>query len=165
MVQATKPLRRGSRSAAFTILEVACAAAVLALSLATSLTVLQQGFRALDTARNTTMAAQLLQSVMEDLRMLPWDAAAPSSSITSLEADPGNGTTGNVTPDSSFTNGDPAAIAMVGRFTITRAITDVSAAMKQIDLTAGWTGIDGRSHTIKYSSYYGKNGLHDYFVH
>jgi Tfp pilus assembly protein PilV len=148
----------------FTIFEVTMATMVMAFALATSLTVLQMGFRALDTARNTTIASQLLQSVMEDLRMLPWSATSPANSISSLEAATNNGTTGNVTLDSSFTNGDSAAIAMVARFTITRNITDVNSVMKQIDLTATWKGIDGRSHTLKYTSYYGKNGLHDYMV-
>ena len=136
---------------------------VMAFGIVTSLTVLQMGVRAIDTARNTTIAAQLLQSVMEDLRMLPWSATSPANSISSLETT-NNNTAGNVTLDASFTNGDANAIAMVSRFTITRNITDVTTTMKQIALTATWTGIDGQSHTLNYSSYYGKNGLHDYLI-
>ena len=163
-VPARASFRGKSRQRGFTIFELSMASMVMAFALMTSLTVLQMGFRGLDTARNTTIAAQLLQSVMEDLRMLPWSATSPQNSISSLEAATNNGTAGNVTLDSSFTNGDAAAIAMVGRFTITRNITDISTVIKQIDLTAVWTGIDGRSHSLKYTSYYGKNGLHDYMV-
>src|SRR5262249_44004538 len=121
------------------------------------------GFRALDTARNTTMASQLLQSVMEDMRMLPWSATSPASSISSLETT-SNNVAGNVSIGASFTNGDAAAIAMVSRFTITRNITDISTVLKQITLPATWKGIDGRSHSLTYISYYGQNGLHDYFI-
>jgi uncharacterized protein (TIGR02598 family) len=153
--------RHGHRG--FTIFELAMAVMVMALALVTSVTVLQMGFRALDTARNTTIAAQLLQSVMEDMRMLPWTASSPASSITALQAT-NNGTVGNVSLDSSFTNNDAAAEAMVSRFTITRTITDVSSILKQITLTGSWSGIDGRRHTLTYTSYYGQNGIHDYLV-
>jgi len=163
--RASTPARaRARRQGGFTIFELSMAVMIMAFSLATSLTVLQMGFRALDTARNTTIAAQLLQSVMEDLRMLPWNATSPASSITSLEAASNNGTSGNITLDSSFTNGDAAATAMVSRFTLTRNITDVNTNLKQIDLTSSWKGVDGRTHTLRYTSYYGKNGLHDYLV-
>ncbi len=138
---------------------------VMAFGIATSITTMNYGFRALDTARNTTIASQILQSVMEDTRLLPWSSGS-GNSISSLQAAQGsNGST--VTLDSSFTAGDSAAQAMVNRFTVTRKITDVSgiANMKRIDLTATWKGIDGRSHSVSYSSYYGQYGLHDYFVH
>jgi uncharacterized protein (TIGR02598 family) len=151
------------RPSGFTIFELTMAVMVMAFAIVTSLTVIQMGLRAMDTARNTTIAAQLLQSVMEDMRMLPWNATSPQNSISSLETT-NNNTAGNVTLDSSFTNGDTAATAMVNRFTLTRNITDIDASMKMIDLTAAWTGIDGRAHSLKYSSYYGKNGLHDYLV-
>src|SRR3954468_9851573 len=94
--------RRHPRTAGFTIFELSMAVMIMAFALTTSITVLQAGFRALDTARNTTIAAQLLQSVLEDLRMLPWNASSPAISITSLETTH-NGETGNVTLDASFT--------------------------------------------------------------
>jgi Tfp pilus assembly protein PilV len=162
----TRPRAARLRNAAcrgFTIFELSMAVMIMAFALATSVTVLQMGFRALDTARNTTIASQLLQSVMEDLRMLPWSATSPANSISSLQA-ANNNVAGNVTLDASFTNGDPAATAMVSRFTLTRNITDVDSVMKRIQLTATWRGIDGRAHSLSYTSYYGRNGLHDYII-
>jgi Tfp pilus assembly protein PilV len=147
MKRAAQPSLR--RRKGFTIFELAMAVMIMAFALMTSLTVIQMGLRAMDTARNTTIAAQLLQSVMEDMRMLPWSATSPQNSISSLEAAASNNTTGNVTLDASFTNGDAAAVAMVSRFTLTRNITDIDASMKMIDLTATWRGIDGRTHTLK----------------
>ena len=155
--------RSRRRHRGFTIFELSMAVMVMAFGLMTSLTVLQMGFRSLDTARNTTIASQLLQSVMEDMRMLPWNASSPSNSMTSLQAT-SNGTQGNVTLDASFTNNDAAAIAMVNRFTITRTISDQSSTLKKIVLTAEWAGIDNRAHILTYCSYYGQNGLHDYIV-
>lgn len=157
--------RQRRKSAGFTILEVSMSAFVLAFSVMTSLTVVQSGYRTMDNARNTTIASQLLQSVMEDMRMLPYSATAPANSISSLQAT-NNNVAGNVTLDSSFTAGDAAAAAMVARFTITRNITDVSGitGMKMISLTANWTGIDTRTHTLTYTSYYCQNGLHDYYI-
>lgn len=138
---------------------------VMAFGIATSVTSLNYGLRAIDTARNTTIASQLLQSVMEDTRMLPWDSGA-GSSILALQASQASGGS-PVTIGTSFTTSDPVAIAMVSRFTIKREIFDVSNVlnMKKINLTATWKGIDGRSHSLTYSSYYGQFGLHDYFVH
>lgn len=139
---------------------------VMALAIATSVTTLNSGFQMIDTARNTTIAAQLMQSVMEDLRLLPWDASNPgASSITALQAT-NNGVAGNVTLDSSFTAGDAVAAAMVARFTITRTINDVSGqiGMKEIILNVQWTGIDGRTHTLSYSGYYAQDGIHDFYI-
>ena len=153
-----------ARSRGFTIFEVMISTLVLALVITSSITVMQSGFRAMDTARNTTIAGQILQSVMEDLRMLPWSSTTSGANSITLLQTSNNNVDGNVTLGASFTNGDAAAAAMVSRFTITRNITDVGTDMKNIALTAAWTGIDGRRHSLTYTSYYGKNGLHDYFV-
>ena len=53
-------LRRLGRGG-FTIVEVMAAAVVMALAITTSITTLQRGFLALDSARNLTMAGQILQ--------------------------------------------------------------------------------------------------------
>lgn len=138
---------------------------VMAFGIVTAITTMNYGFRAIDTARNSTIASQLLQSVMEDVRMLPWSSTT-GDSITSLEStQPTGGTLVTIGP-SFTTSTDQAAIDMVKRFTVTRVISDVTSLpnVKKIDLTATWQGIDGRPHTLRYSSYYAKDGLHDYFV-
>ena len=35
--------------------------------------------------------------------------------------------------------------------------------MKKVTLTVTWRSYDGRNITRSYSSYYGQNGLYDYF--
>lgn len=133
---------------------------VMALAISGSIAVLEQGMRCVDTARNTTIASQILQSSMEDLRLQTW------AQITALQSASNNGVQGNVTIDSSFTGYDATATAVLGRFTITRSITDSSSqtGMKVVVLTAKWTGVDGRSHTLSYTSYYAQHGLYDYYV-
>ena len=155
----SSPTSRRRRDAGFTLFELMMATMVLAFGIATSITALNSGFRAMDTARNTTIAGQLLQSSLEDLRLLPW------SGLTALQ---GNAT---VTFNSQFTNGNLTAAAIVNRFNVTRNVypypvgtPSASATMMQIDMTATWQGVDGRQHALTYSTFYGKNGLHDYFV-
>lgn len=145
------PRPRRRRDAGFTIADVMISTLVLAFVIMTSLTLVQYGIRATDNARSTTIAGQIAQSVMEDTRMLPW------STVSTLAS-------GAVTIGESFTANNSAAAALVNRFTITRTLSDVTTTMKRIDVTAAWTGIDGRPHSLKYTSYYGQNGLHDYYV-
>jgi Tfp pilus assembly protein PilV len=140
--------RRSLRSRrGFTILEVALAAAVMALALTTSITTMQRGFLSLDTARNLTIAGQIMQSEFEKMRMQPWSTIDAYGS-----SDP-------VTIDSSFTSN-----AFIGtRFTLTRNATLIRTGLKQITLTITWKSYDGRSLSRSYTSYYGQNGLYDYF--
>src|SRR6478736_4188595 len=106
MQSALSPARRLRSQKAFTIVEVAMAAGVLALVLATSIITLQAGFRTLDVARGTTLASQILQSEMERLRMKSW---------ADLNAMPASQSFDGSTYFS--TNPDVA-----GKFTITRTI-------------------------------------------
>lgn len=158
MKRLTSPAPR--RKAGFTIFEVMMAVIVMALAISTSIAVMEQGMRTIDTARNTTIAGQVLQSMMEDIRLQTW------AQIGTLQAASNNGTAGNVSIDSSFTGLNTTAAAMLARFTVTRTIADSASqtGMKVITLSVTWTGIDGRSHTVKYTSYYAQYGLYDYYV-
>ena len=71
----------------------------------------------------------------------------------------------------SITDFSATATAMLGHFKFSRTISDVAGRtdasgvsnMKVIVLTAQWTGVDGMSHTLKYTSYYAKDGLYAYY--
>lgn len=136
------PISPHPRRAGFTIVEVMVAAAVLALGIAGVITVSQRGLQALDAARNLAGASQLMQSEMERLRLMSW---------AQLQA----------AQDSGETAVPPEAPA--GRYACTRQIHDVKANMKEIVLTATWKGYDGRSHTARLITRYGRTGLNDYF--
>ena len=160
------------RALGFTIVEVMLAAAVMALAISSSIIVLQHALRAIDTARYTTLAGQILQSQMEKLRLLNW------TQMTHTVASPG--TSYGAINYTTF----PADVATVStaemmRFTAggvpsrcTQTITPLdapigapasAATMLKITLTATWTGMDGRSHALSYVAYYGKSGLSDFF--
>jgi type II secretory pathway pseudopilin PulG len=146
---------------AFTIMEIMMAATVLVLSVSSSLIVLQQAIRAVDTARVTTIAGHVLQTQIEKLRLLTW------AQLTS----PGDGPIAYsaFSPDLA-----DATSAQLSRFTVAgergkclQSITDAPApfgsSMKVITLTASWSGLDGRSHSVSYTTQYARNGLSDFF--
>ena len=124
------------------------AAGVMALAITTSITTMQRSFLSLDTARKLTTAGQIMQSEFEKMRLQPWATIDAYS------------TTPTVIPiDSVFTSN-----AYIGsNFTMTRSVSLVRAGMKQITLSMTWTNITGTSTTRSYVSYYGQNGLYDYF--
>lgn len=149
----TRSLRtRRDPRAAFTIVEVAVAALILALVISTSLVTLERGFVAIDNARYTTLAGQILQSQMEKLRLLTWTQLCATSS-------------GSFTTDL-----DTSASGQLANFTaLTQTITDVTSpavmtgTAKDITLTATWKGTDGRSRTLTYYTRYVQNGISDFF--
>lgn len=128
----------------FTLVEVMVASTVLIFGIVTAVTTSQRGLQALDTARNLTAASQIMQSEMERVRLLNW---------TQLQTLQQSGDTAVATETA----------AGLARFACTRAITDVKTDMKQITLTAVWRGYDGREHTARLITRYGKSGLNDYF--
>ena len=143
------------RKGAFTILEVMLAASVMVLAIATSITTLQKGFSSLDTARNITIAGQIMQSEFEKMRLRDW-------SVISTYA---TGTATTVTIDPSFSTGN--SIIANRSFSLTRTVTPITTTtgvgMRQIKLTTRWTTFTGGTLERSYTSYYGQNGLYDYF--
>lgn len=128
----------------FTLVEVMVASTVLVFGIVTAVTTSQRGLQALDTARNLTAASQIMQSEMERIRLLSW------SQLDALQ-------------QAGDTRVAAATAAGLARFTCTREITDLRTDMKQITLTAAWRGYDGREHTARVITRYGKSGLNDYF--
>src|SRR5687767_157381 len=107
------PRRGGVRAArgGFTILEVMMAAAVMAFAITTSITTMQRAFMSLDTARNITIAGQIMQSEFEKMRLRDWSVIG---SYTLPEAE--------VTIDSAFTSN-----AFINtRFKMYRTVTEIN---------------------------------------
>lgn len=122
------------------------AAIVLVFGLTAAITTLQCGFQAVDTARNYTYAAQLMQTELERLRLQSWDQ------VQSLQD------SGNRTVPVATVPGTASAA-----FTCTRDIRDLKPDMKEVTLTSTWRGYDGRTHTTSFITRYGRTGLYDYF--
>lgn len=149
----------------FTILETMLAAVVMALGIATSLTALQFGLRATDTARNMTLASQIMQSEIEILRLQNWSQIVALENLQASASTPTR-----LDPATTITSGsgsslDAALTAIANRFTCTRLIEDISgrADIKTITLNVAWNGVDGRSHSLVFQTRYAKDGLADYF--
>ena len=122
---------------------------VLAFAIMTSLTTLQSSYAAIDTARCTTLAAQIIQSTMENLRLKNW------TTINALAS--------SQTIDMATIYG--SALPVSKNFTCTLKASDVTGQpnMKQLVVEVAWTGLDGRSHLLDSMAYYAKDGLYDYF--
>lgn len=152
------PLRK-RKQAGFTLIEVVAAAFVLTFAIGTSLVVITRCLSSLDSARCLSYASQIMQSEMEKMRLTPWGngttAGTGTSGVTSYPSSPTA-----VTIDSSFyTVGDVGS-----RMTMKRTATDVHTGMIKITLTITWTTHDKRTLSRTYITYYGKNGLYDFFV-
>ncbi len=145
----TKASRQG-----FTLVEVMMAAFVLVFMLLSTLAALQVGFGVLDTARNTTLAGQVIQSEIEDIRLRPW-ISLPASGTIDLAQSIGSG----------LSSAERAALS--NRFTATRTIEGVTgreADFKRVAVAVSWADYSGRTHVRRYETLLGRNGLSDYFV-
>lgn len=154
----SSPARQRRGTGGFTIIEVALAASIMALGIATSIIVMQSGFKAIDVARDTTLASQILQSEMERIRLMPWSNTGTTAvdSITELPA--------KEAVDLSTMFSSSTEIA--NKFQVVRIVEADSsrpAAVKYITLSVTWRTSDGRSQTRSFRSMYSKNGLYDYF--
>jgi Tfp pilus assembly protein PilV len=145
----------------FTLVEFVLASLVILIGISGSFVVINRGVHMMDTARRTTLAGQVLQSAMEDLRMNNW------AQLTALQADDSNGQTGNVVLDHRFSSYSTVAQQTLTSFVCTQTISDLAgsgapATLKRILITLTFRGTDGREHRLSYTSFYGKQGISDY---
>ncbi|MCB1105329.1 MAG: response regulator [Opitutaceae bacterium] len=145
------PATRGSntpfrRRGGFSLVEVMMASIVMVLGITTAITTLQRGLLAVDSARNYSYAAQVMQSELERLRLKSW------SQLQSLQ-DAGETV---VSTDDTQTSARTV-------FTCKRVISDLKSGMKEITLISNWQGFDGRPHTARFITRYSKTGLYDYY--
>lgn len=149
-----RPIRQNQ--AGFTLVEVMLASIIMVLGIATSLTTITFGMRAIDTARHSTLAAQIMQSEMENIRLLNWAqvTALPASETVDISSIISSGTSSTL--DDTLNN-------IIGKFTCLRTITTPKANMREITLTVSWNGQDGRAHSNSYITRYCKDGLYDFY--
>lgn len=126
---------------------------VLAMAIATSITTMQRSIHSIDTARNMTLAGQIMQSEIERARLRDWDTIS------------GYSTTETAIPiDSSFSSNSYVANLIANRgLALTRTASDPETDLRQITMRATWRNIDGRSMTRSYTTYYARYGMYDYF--
>lgn len=118
---------------------------VLLFVFMSALAALTIGFRMLEEARTSTLASQILQSEMENLRLKNWTQlnALPATEPFTIEVD--------------------TALAGFPKFSCTRSLYTVQADIRQAVLTAAWVSKDGRARSRRYVTYIAKEGINDYF--
>lgn len=152
-LRATK--RRPAMRLGFTVFEVLLAATVLIFVISTSLAVLQTGMRAVDTARNTTLASQICQSAIEVLRLQNWAQISALSASEQISI-------ASVISSGTSTTLDTTLSSFTRLFTCVRTVSDPKPNMRLITITVSWNGNDGRPHSVSTQARYSKNGLNDY---
>jgi prepilin-type N-terminal cleavage/methylation domain-containing protein len=129
----------------FTLVEVLVASVILSMVFVSSIGAMTIGYRLLENARFNTLAAQIIQSEIETLRLMNW------SQISTLPANEA------ITIDTALAN------ASVNRFTGNRIVTNVRANTKAIVVNVQWTAVSGQVHSRRYMTFMGKDGLNDYY--
>uniref|UniRef100_UPI00404AEB4D type IV pilus modification PilV family protein n=1 Tax=Cephaloticoccus sp. TaxID=1985742 RepID=UPI00404AEB4D len=150
------PPRQRRAQGGFTIFEVMMASIIMVLGISTSLTTITYGMRAIDTARSGTLGAQILQSEMENLRLLNWAqlTALPTTATVDISAVISSGT--STALDATLNN-------IISKFTCVRTISTPKVNMREVTLVVTWNGQDGRSHSNNYVTRYCKDGLYDFY--
>ena len=133
---------------------------VMAFGIATSIIALQMGFRAMDVARDETLASQIMQSEIERLRLWPWNKTTPASVVDSITELPASETVNLASTFASNTS-------VSARFTVTRTVTndpvENTRNVRYITIAVNWKSYDGRPHTRTFTTLYAKDGLYDYY--
>jgi Tfp pilus assembly protein PilV len=139
-----------------TMAEVMIAAVVLGFVIMGSITALSRAYAFTRHARMVTLAGQIVQSVMEDLRLRSYadlKAYAAQSQPVSFAS-----TLASERFSSNFTTG----FALSGNFTTVVASTPSQLGKISVALTVTWSEA-GNPYTRTLFTYFGEKGLSDYY--
>jgi Tfp pilus assembly protein PilV len=151
-----RTFRAPTKCAAMTMAEVMIAAVLLGFVIMSSLTALSQSYGFTRHARMVTLASQIAQSVMEDLRLRNFNdlktyaaQAQPVSFASTLASE---------RFASSFTTG----FSLTGRFTTLVASSSSQLGKISVTLTVSWTE-QNVPFSRSLTTYFGEKGLSDYY--
>ncbi len=150
------PWRHGRGRRGMTISEVLVASVLLAFVVMTSLTALSQAYGFTRHARMVTLSGQIVQSVMEDLRLRNYNdlkSYAAQSQPVSFSS-----TLASERFSSSFTTG----FALSGNFTTLVASAPPQLGKISVTLTVTWTE-QGSNFSRSLATYFSEKGLSDYY--
>ena len=147
--------RKHARRAAFTLVEVALAAGVLAFALVGMIQVVVSGSEMLDVARKQTIAMQIIHGQLEQIRLRDWSQIGALGASDTVAVAAGD----NTSSGKMFIFGPNLPVVAKG-FMCTRTISDVRTDLKQVTITVTWTSSTGRTYARKGSTYVAKNGLY-----
>ena len=133
---------------------------VMAFGIATSIIALQMGFRAINVARDETLASQIMQSEIERIRLWPWNKTSPASVVDSITELPASEAV-------SLTSTFASNTTIAARFAVTRSVAtdpaDATRNVRYITVAVTWKSYDGRSHTRTFTTLDAKDGRYDYY--
>ena len=142
---------------AMTVVEVCIAATVVLIGVVGLIQALTIGAAMLETSRSQTLAAQITQHEIGQLRLLEWDDTGTSAKDADILA---------LSTDNSFTllSNKPSAHpfkTVASTFGVKKTVTDVQTDLRRVVLSVQWTSkVTGRVYTRTGETYLGKNGLH-----
>ncbi len=148
------PNSRFQSSRAFTIMEVALAATVLALTLVGMIGVIEAGSQMLDLSRKQTIAEQIIHSEIEQLHLQSWSTV--SSIPASLTQMTSTGT-GPLYLDPAFPT---TFTCMYQALPVNDAAGNPINNFVQVTFVVSWTGITGIRYTRTGTTLAGLNGLY-----
>ena len=138
-----------------TIIEVVIAAVLLAFVISGSVTALSAGLSYTQHARMTTLAGQLTQSVMENLRLNNY------STITAYAGQPQPVSLNSFISADNFASGLTAGMNVSGTFTTMVASAPGTLGETRVVVTTTWPE-NGATYTRKTMSFFTEKGLSDY---
>ncbi|HEY0965973.1 MAG TPA: hypothetical protein VGD88_01175 [Opitutaceae bacterium] len=142
---------------AMTIVEVCIAATVVLIGVVGLIQALTIGAAMLETSRSQTLAAQIIQHEIGQLRLLDWDDTGTSTANADILA---------LTTDASYTllSAKPATHpfkTVAPTFGVKKTVSNVQTDLRRVVLSVQWTSkVTGRVYTRTGETYLGKNGLH-----
>jgi prepilin-type N-terminal cleavage/methylation domain-containing protein len=137
-------IRRRSRSGV-TLIEVLIAIVVIGVVVGSTITALRSGFSMIQLARDNTMASQIMQSEMENLRLMNWIQLGQLPEEGEFEVD-------------TLLDANIAA-----RYERVRRVTEVREGMREVELVVQWQTVSGSRHTRTYRTLFSQEGLNDYY--
>ncbi len=137
-------IRRRSRSGV-TLIEVLIAIVVIGVVVGSTITALRSGFSMIQLARDNTMASQIMQSEMENLRLMNWVQLGQLPEEGEFEVD-------------TLLDANIAA-----RYERVRRVTEVREGMREVELVVEWQTVSGSRHTRTYRTLFSQEGLNDYY--
>ncbi|MDO8543731.1 MAG: hypothetical protein Q7S40_25090 [Opitutaceae bacterium] len=139
-----------------TIAEVLIAAVLLGFVIMTSLTALSQAYGFTHHARMVTLAGQIAQSAMEDLRLRNYDELKVYAAQTQPVS------FASMLASERFASNFTSGFSVTAQFTTAVTSTSTQLGKITVTLTVTWTE-RGATFTRKLTTWFGEKGLSDYF--
>lgn len=143
-LKSTDPARWRSQDGV-SLVEVLIAIMVIGIVVGSTVVAMRSGFNMIQLARDNTMAAQIMQSEMENLRLMNWDQL------------------GQLPEEEEFEVDTQLDANIAARYDRIRRVALVRDGMREVELVVEWNTVSGSRHTRTYRTLFSQEGLNDYY--